>query len=84
MSQACENSDARPLSHLRVLIGRRLAMRASSMHADYPAVRALSTLRPHKRWLVYPGAGTWRLAEDVQVIPLAEPTEQLRTQRAQA
>ena len=33
---------------------------------------ACADLQPHKRWLVYPGTDSWRLADDVQVLPLAD------------
>ena len=32
---------------------------------------AFADLQPHRRWLVYPGTDSWRLADDVQVLPLA-------------
>ena len=33
---------------------------------------ACADLQPHKRWLVYPGTDSWRLADDVQVLPLGD------------
>jgi uncharacterized protein len=32
---------------------------------------ACADLQPHRRWLVYPGTDSWRLADDVQVLPLS-------------
>ena len=33
---------------------------------------ACADLQPQRRWVVYPGTDAWRLAEDVQVVPLQQ------------
>jgi predicted AAA+ superfamily ATPase len=33
---------------------------------------ACADLQPHSRWLVYPGASSWPLADGVQVVPLSD------------
>ena len=38
---------------------------------------ACADLQPQRRWMVYPGQTAWRLADDVQVVPLRALMEEL-------